>query len=218
LAKRNTPVKDEAEFIVVGTGTGGGTVARELARKGKSVIMLEKGREYNRLGSYLTYASMVWNKGLVTSKEGQISFCAIMTGGSSVVTAGCLMDPPKYLKEKWDIDLSEELGETKRELGVQKLPENLCGAGSLKVLEAANALGYSWDRVDKMIDPSKCIEGCSKCTLGCKRGAKWTVRTYLAEAQEKGSKLYERIDIQAITHQNGKVTGVWGIDKSGGKV
>lgn len=73
MAKRNTPVKDEAEFIVVGTGTGGGTVARELARKGKSVIMLEKGREYNRLGSYLTYASMVWNKGLVTSKEGQIS-------------------------------------------------------------------------------------------------------------------------------------------------
>ena len=128
------------------------------------------------------------------------------------------MDPPKYLIKKWDIDLSEELGETKRELGVQKLPENLCGAGSLKVLEAANALGYSWDRVDKMIDPSKCIEGCSKCTLGCKRGAKWTVRTYLAEAQEKGSKLYERIDVQAIIHQNGKVTGVWGIDKSGGKV
>ncbi len=88
------PVQDEAEFIVVGTGAGGGTVARELARNDKNVLILEKGREYQRLGSYLTLAHMYWNKGTVRSREGYVSSSAIMTGGSTVVTAGSFWDPP----------------------------------------------------------------------------------------------------------------------------
>jgi choline dehydrogenase-like flavoprotein len=211
-------VVDEAEYIVIGTGAGGGTVARHLAMDGRDVVVIERGRRYNRLGSYLTLGHMFWNKGAVFTKEGYACACAIMTGGSTVVTAGCLTDPPSYLKEKWNIDLSEELEETQKELGVQKLPENLCGAASMKILEAANGLGYQWERINKMIDPTKCREGCAKCVMGCKHGAKWTSSKYLDEARNHGARLYENIEVQAVTHQNGKATGVWGIDKKGGGV
>ena len=41
-------VVDEAECVIIGTGAGGGTVARELAVRGKSVVMLEKGKRLKR--------------------------------------------------------------------------------------------------------------------------------------------------------------------------
>jgi choline dehydrogenase-like flavoprotein len=211
-------VIDEAEYVVIGTGVGGGTLARELARRGKRVIMVEKGKELRKLGTSMTLVNMALNKGVIVTKEGYTSASAIMTGGSSVVTAGAYADPPPYLKDKWGIDLSQEIEETRRELGVQKVPENLCGASSLKVMEAANSMGYQWERLEKMVDPQKCVEGCSDCTLGCKRDAKWTVRTYLKEAMEKDARLYEQIDAQAVIHENGKALGVWGIDRSGKEV
>ncbi len=208
-------VVGEAEYIVIGTGAGGGTVARELARKGKTVIMLEKGKELRTLGTSMTFINMALNKGVINTYEGHTSACAIMTGGSSIVTSGAFAEPPGYLKEELGIDLGDELEETKKELCVQVMPEKLCGASSMKVLEAANKLGYKWERLSKMLDPAKCVEGCSDCILGCKRGAKWTVMEYLKEAKKNGSRLYEQIDVQAVTHNNGNVTGARGLDRFG---
>ena len=36
-------MKTEYDVIVVGTGTGGSTVAREMTHRGKKVLMLESG-------------------------------------------------------------------------------------------------------------------------------------------------------------------------------
>lgn len=39
---------DEVDFVVVGSGTAGGSVARELTRLGHSVVLIEQGTFYNR--------------------------------------------------------------------------------------------------------------------------------------------------------------------------
>ena len=44
-----------AEVIVVGSGPGGATVARELSRKGKDVLILERGYDYRNKIYYGTY-------------------------------------------------------------------------------------------------------------------------------------------------------------------
>jgi choline dehydrogenase-like flavoprotein len=48
-------VRKHAEVAVVGSGPGGATVARQLARAGKKVILLERGRDYRRKVYYGTY-------------------------------------------------------------------------------------------------------------------------------------------------------------------
>ena len=48
-------IKLSADVIVVGTGPGGATVARELIRAGKSVLILERGYDHRNKFYYGTY-------------------------------------------------------------------------------------------------------------------------------------------------------------------
>ena len=43
----NAPVYAKADVIVIGSGAGGAVVARELAKDGRSVIILEEGGHYS---------------------------------------------------------------------------------------------------------------------------------------------------------------------------
>ncbi len=53
---------DEAvDFVVVGSGAAGGSVARELTRLGHSVVLLEQGRQYNRADFKHDELSTVFN-------------------------------------------------------------------------------------------------------------------------------------------------------------
>ena len=45
---RRFNTQDAVDFVVVGSGAAGGSVARELTRHGHSVVLIEQGRFYNR--------------------------------------------------------------------------------------------------------------------------------------------------------------------------
>ena len=40
------------EFLVVGSGMGGATLARELSRKGREVLVVERGRREKKVGTF----------------------------------------------------------------------------------------------------------------------------------------------------------------------
>lgn len=44
MAKKHAPYKNEADSVVVGSGSSGAAVAGRLAQSGASVIVLEAGR------------------------------------------------------------------------------------------------------------------------------------------------------------------------------
>jgi len=84
----------EYDVIVVGSGIGGSTVAREMARKGKKVLMLERGGRMDWMGNTLTVAMILQYFGLVRSKEGCVITFGDNYGGLSVLAAGCAVPPP----------------------------------------------------------------------------------------------------------------------------
>ncbi|RLF86863.1 hypothetical protein DRN34_02850, partial [Thermococci archaeon] len=41
----------EYEYIVVGSGAGGATIARELSKRGKNVLIVEAGKYERKIGT-----------------------------------------------------------------------------------------------------------------------------------------------------------------------
>ena len=134
-----------AEVVVVGTGPGGATVARELARAGRSVLLLERGRaERNSrwYGTYLGALRYLERSGLFFTPEGIQVVVPSMVGGATGVFAGCAAPPPPWLHERYGIDIRAEVEETIRELGIAPLPPELRGTASTRLAQAAQSLGY----------------------------------------------------------------------------
>ncbi len=111
----------KTDTLIVGTGPGGATIARELAGRGKKVLILEKGREHQwSVGRVFAYTTMYDIK---KSKEGILVRRGITTGGSTMLYSGNAYDPPAFLKKELGIDLSKEVAETQKELNIQPVPE-----------------------------------------------------------------------------------------------
>ncbi|MBI4830142.1 MAG: GMC family oxidoreductase, partial [Candidatus Lindowbacteria bacterium] len=211
----NQTIRIEADAVVVGTGPGGATVGRELAKAGKRVVFVERGRHPERVGNSFSIFKYIDRGGLVFSKEGLNVVRALATGGSTLVFTATACRPPAWLKEKYGVDITYEVNETEEELKLGTLPDELLGPANLRLMSCANDLGYEWEPFKKFIDPSKCEAGCSDCILGCKRGAKWTAAEYVAEAVEHGAILLNKVTVREAIIEDGRAVGIRGKNASG---
>ncbi|MFC1911007.1 FAD-dependent oxidoreductase [Chloroflexota bacterium] len=201
----------EYDYIIVGSGAGGATLAKELSIKGKSVAVVEKGAKEERLGGffdcYRYYDISKITMMPLRSKEGVVVWRSFMAGGPTVVCCGngvrCL---EKELHE-FDITLEEEFQETERELRITPYDIRRLSSGSKKILEASTELGYKMEAMPKFIDPKKCRR-CGNCQYGCKYDAKWTALKYLDEAVNNGADVYYGYDVDKIVIENGTAKGI----------
>ena len=208
-----------AEVIVVGSGPGGATVARELSRKGKDVLILERGYDYrNKIyyGTYLGAMRYSERMSLLFTEEGLNIIAPIMVGGATSMYCGCAADPPVWLKNRYGVDIDIEVKEVKEELNIRPLPQDLRGAASTRIARAGQALGYDWFPQPKFIRPDRSKQQGKKfncranCMLGCRCGAKWNAAEWVDEALTAGARVKEGARVKAVRIENGRFTALEG--------
>ncbi len=199
------------DYIIVGTGPGGAPVARELARAGKSVLLVERGARHERGLGFPFGPRIMHGMGLFCrSKEGVYVARGITLGGSSLIYNSNVFSPPDRLYKRMGLDFRQEIAELREEIGVNVLPERFFthAHGGNRVREAAYKMGLHFEPQDKFIDPEKCVPGCDWCMLGCARGAKWNTRVFVDQAVQSGARLLVSSPVDKVLIEKDRAVGV----------
>lgn len=204
-----------AKTVVVGSGAGGATVARELARRGMDVLILEQGAYHKPMGSYANMFRMSDRFFTLASVEGTQMVRLLTVGGSTIAFLGTAFAPPAWLKDKYGIDLTPHVKEIEREFQMAPTPERLIGDGARTIMKAAQAEGFDWRPLPHFFHWDKCGARCRKLFAGSGKGVKWTAREYIEEARSAGARLEPRMRVDQVLSKDGRATGVRGTGAGG---
>jgi choline dehydrogenase-like flavoprotein len=204
-----------ADYIVAGSGPGGSTLARELAKNGKKVLLFEWGTDQRSKFYYGTYLGPLLycdRASLLFTREGLNIVRPMLLGGATSMYCGCAAHPPDWMKDQYGIDLSEEVNETIEELRIAALPPHLSGDASGYIAESARELGYDWEPVLKFMNPARSpgFQCGANCMLGCRCGAKWNAAEYADEAVSHGAELHTGARVERVLFEGNRARGVMG--------
>lgn len=188
------------EVIIVGAGTGGLSVAKELSKNNNvNITIIEKGILTDASESYKYYD--VWDKNEMELIKTDV------VGGSSLVIAGNFVPALVDELNEYGIDISSQLEQLKKEIGICTMPESHFGNINLLLKNAATELGLDMQPMPKGINSTKCKQ-CGRCAWGCPHGAKWSSLSDLKIAQENGAKLLTNEQVVGLILENNKIKGV----------
>ncbi len=209
-----------ADVVVVGSGAGGGVVAGELSAAGLDVIILEKGDYYaepdfNRYELDST-ERMFENRGLFTNKDLSMLILAGSTlGGGTTINWAASFRTPKYVLDEWQDqyglaqfttdDYQQAMDAVSKRINVST---DYCEANpqNAALETGAKELGLSYGVAPRNV---KNCEECGFCNFGCPYGAKQsTLKTYLQDAYNAGSRIIVRTYVDKVLVENGKAVGV----------
>ena len=206
MAKTN----ENYDLIVVGSGPGGATVARETALRGKKVLLLEWGSDAPITGSPVQAGTMmgVPGKSMLFTYKGLSMVRGITAGGSSVFYYATAFEPPYEMLKAHGVDLAEDVEAVKKQLPIAPLDDRLIGPMAKRIGQSARDLGYNWQKLQKYVFQDKCLAGCDRCNLGCPNRAKWTARNWIEEAVEHGTRFVAQARVRKVIVEGNKATGV----------
>jgi choline dehydrogenase-like flavoprotein len=198
------------DAIVIGSGPGGATVAKELSKKGKKVAILERGGNPKLRGSFLQYIryqlipfkSMLITNGFLGMVRG------LITGGSSVFYYGTCFKVPVEMLKTYGVDISKEVKEARNELPTDPLKDEMMTPMANKIMKSAKNLGYKWEKLDKFMYQDKWKPEMKFGYYGDPTGVKWSAKMYVEEAISDGADLINGAKVKKIIVENGKATGV----------
>jgi choline dehydrogenase-like flavoprotein len=204
------PDEHKFDVIVVGTGPGGATVAKELSQRGKKVLMLEWG-DYAPLTGTFGYAFkhlLFPGKGMLFTNQMLGLVRGIDTGGSTVFYYGIYFPVPIELFKSYNIDLAAEEEELRKELPIAPLKEEMIGPMTRRIMDSAQNLGYDWQKLDKIMYQDKWKPEFEFSHYGDRYNIKWSARMYVAEALTSGAVIINKAKVGRIIFDNKTAVGV----------
>ena len=201
---------DSFDAIIAGSGPGGAMVARELARAGARVLLLERGGDAPLRGTLgqMAQVAAVPGRGAFLHRDASLLVRALTVGGTSTLNFATAAPPPAALFAAHGIDLAPALATLRSELPMAPLPDDLVGPLARRIAAGAEAAGLPWHKLDKMIRPQACRAGCWRCVYGCPFGAKWSARDLVEDARRHGATLLARAQVTRVCVEGGRAVGV----------
>ncbi|WP_141015472.1 GMC family oxidoreductase N-terminal domain-containing protein [Nocardioides sambongensis] len=214
----------EVDAVVVGSGSGGGVAAGELAKAGKRVLVLEAGSYYSESEFGLTelaaYQQLCLNGGVFPTADGMVNVVAGgVVGGGSTVNWSNSVPLPDRLRKRWseEFGLTDVTGDSWAEhaeavMSRMKVNEKVAfqNGPHTKLGVGAEALGWSYKHTTLNIDPERfdpALQGYSGYgdATGAKQG---TMRTFLQDASDAGAELIPNARATRVLVSDGRATGV----------
>jgi choline dehydrogenase-like flavoprotein len=186
------------DIVIVGSGAGGGAVAKELATlcaDGVRIAVLEWGaklrpEEYSGRELEMAKKLYVDSGGLLTRDRSMTLAMGKAYGGSTVVYTGTSLTMPRAVVERWAVpglgheDLQRRAEKYIDENNVHLLPAELINDNNRLFVDGCRRLGY---RVEQFPLNIAGCQGSGLCNLGCPNQAKQgTHRVQLPEAERQG--------------------------------
>jgi len=220
----------EADYVVVGSGAAGATVAVALGEQGRSTIVLEEGGFHRKddftadlYGALATLfrdfgAQVARGRAIVPVLEGRC------VGGSTVMNGAISHRLPKEIHDGWcrDAAIAASLPFSDLETHAARIEEDLGIRANLSpVLEglpAAAALRrLGWAHQPMRRSAPGC-QASGRCLQGCPSGGKLSMEaSYIPRAIRAGAMLLDRHRATRIVAAGGRATGVVVRDPQGGR-
>jgi choline dehydrogenase-like flavoprotein len=207
--------------IVVGSGAGGATAAKEL-QGAYAVTVLEAGGDFRPFSAGLPLLETVRRAGLLFDEreiqlvfpsmqirkmhDGMVLVNGLALGGTTTLSAGNALRMDGDLRAL-GIDLDAEFEEIYREIPVTADHQKRWRKTTRRLFDICQELGLAPRPTPKMIDFGRCAS-CGRCVLGCPHGAKWDSRVYLDAAIAGGAEVVRGCRVEKVAVRGGTAIGV----------
>ena len=217
------PARATADAVVVGSGAGGAMAARELARAGARVIVVEEGRRFGvedfRDRAPAERFVELYRGGGATFAVGSPPVLLPQgrgVGGTTLVNSGTCYRTPDAVLRRWrdehGLPLADPahfatlLDEVERTLAVAPQPMDVLGRNGMLALAGAGRLG--WRAAPLRRNAPGCAGSC-QCVVGCPRNAKNGVHlNALPQACAAGAVILTSARVDRVLVDRGRAAGV----------
>lgn len=211
----------DAQVIIVGSGAGGATTARELALAGLDVLVLEEGERFppSDYGEPAPAAMRrLYRRGGMTPILGRVPIGYVegrCLGGSTEINSGFWHRAPREVLARWAAQYELDAASEEELTPHYEWAEQALGVGlstrsyptSTKLFaRGVERMGWAYQEVPRA------APGCrhtNACPQGCPTGAKAGMsRTLLPEAEAAGARVLTGVRALELSHRRGRVSEV----------
>jgi choline dehydrogenase-like flavoprotein len=216
------PREIKVDVVVIGSGAGGGVVAKELSQAGLSVAILEEGK-YLTAKDYadvmpLEALRMLYRRGGITFTQGNQAIIlpqGLCVGGSTVVNSGTTLRALPEAIERWENEygLSEFVkkidfyySRCEEFLNVCPVDEQYLSSNDRIFERGAQLLKYQGAILKRN---QRGCTGLGRCVFGCPSDAKQSTNvSYIPLALNYGATIYTQCPAVKILTAHKQVKGV----------